>query len=126
MSLREIDRLVAERVMGWIYNARFDVFEPSNVAPHGSPRIVEDFRPSEHLAAAWEVWTKLRESGDYCCMDIRWPIAEGFEVVLRRLNDDHDKPFVLVSQVESAPLAICLAALKAVDAPRTWWPGRSG
>lgn len=49
-------------------------------------------------------------------MDIRWPVAEGFEVVLRRGRHDEDhegKPFVLVSQIDSAPLAICLAALKA-------------
>lgn len=110
MDLRKIDALIYVHVFGNDFVTVEDAVETVGV-----PRYSAD------IAAAWEVWEKLREdgpgNGDYfCCMDLRWPVAEGYEVALRRGNHDEDhagKAFVLVSQVRTAPLAICLAALKA-------------
>jgi ABA sandwich protein len=119
MDFRKVDALVAKHVMG---------FTEGVIVKHTGAQLWSDggasfsFRPSRDIGDAWKVWERLRldgpGSGDYfCCMEIRSPVSEGYEVCLRRgsHDDDHSpgKPFVLISQVASAPLAICLAALKA-------------
>lgn len=115
MNLREIDRLVAEHVMGWQNIERWRGQRP-DVNEDGVEMWTDAPVPfyTHDIEDAWHVWAALRDGGDYCCMDIRWPICEPVEIVLRRVmhGEDHDKPFVLVTN-DSAPLAICLAALKA-------------
>lgn len=100
---RKIDALVAEHITGFTpmlldYGVAYDI-------PHYSTDI----------SAAWQVWEHLHASGKFCCMDIRAPISEGWEVVLRKLNldepDRHDA--VEVMRIATAPLAISLCALKA-------------
>lgn len=76
--------------------------------------------PDLDVAQAIRCWENLQNkgpNGDYfCCMDIRRPICEGWELVLRRGSDDkdHDKAFVLISQQESLPRGICLAIAAAL------------
>lgn len=122
LDLKDIDVLVAEKVMGWHKGpiSWLDSAGEDTGWDHSVYGSEPDFRPSEDIAAAWQVWEKLRvdgaPDGDYfCCMDIRSPVGEGYEIVLRRgrHDEDHGKPFVLLSLIKTAPLAICLAALKA-------------
>jgi hypothetical protein len=97
---RELDALVAEKVMGWdrrLWAGRFYWSGPY------SDR--ERFSPSMDIAAAWEVvervwqeeWVLRRFLGS-------WQILDG---------DPLDNHRVLAS-AETAPLAICRAALQAV------------
>ena len=108
MDLREIDKLVAERVMGWADIDR----KMSGYCPDGNGSYYWNCVPrySDSIEAAWEVWIKLHASRDFCCMDIRMPIHEGVEIALARVGTDH---VTLTVRNDSAPLAICLAALKA-------------
>lgn len=68
---------------------------------------------SLEIVSAWKVWEHLYTSREYCCMDIKHPYAEGWEVVLIRTYEEHEKSRPMVSNIETAPLAICLAVLKA-------------
>lgn len=101
---RELDALVAEKVMGWkSVEHRFeDPFHRwDGIAPeHGSHRFtVPDF--STDIAAAWEVVEKLND-----LILERDVTAEGtrYNVVIDGIE----------TWAETAPHAICLAALKAV------------
>lgn len=113
MNYRDIDTLVAERVMG--YEVGRDRQEDIPVIVVGN---CLDYLPrySADITAAWKVWEHLRASSEYCCMELGSPISEGFEVTLRRVghDEDHDRWFVRVEHIHSAPLAICLAALATV------------
>ncbi len=79
---------------------------------------VETWRPDENVAQAircWEVVQRKAPNGDYfCCMDIRMPIGEGWEIVMRRAQSEHDKPDVLLSLQNNLPHAICLAIAAAL------------
>ena len=66
---------------------------------------------STDIAAAWEVVEKLRATGEFCCIDVRHPIHEPIECAFYKVASDH-KPLIGVG--DTAPHAICLAALKAI------------
>jgi Phage ABA sandwich domain len=92
MNLREIDRLVAEKVMGW---------EAGKYA-YGS------WFPTTNIADAWKVVEKLSKDGFEFQV---WREKNG------KYNVEFAKDFFYVfgfAESETAPLAICLAALKAV------------
>jgi hypothetical protein len=55
---RELDALVAGRVMGW------RVFE-TKLIKDGYVAYLADFNPSTNIAAAWEVVEKLHSTGKY-------------------------------------------------------------
>ena len=104
---REMDALVAEKVMGWIrYN---DSQGWPSGAKHTGNRRRSYPRYSTDIAAAWEVVEKLlRDNG---------------ELVVAIQSDDHDwvctirdDPLNIVgySRSPTAPLAICRAALMTV------------
>jgi hypothetical protein len=97
---RELDALVAERVMGW--NSMGDSWASG---PSQSDRThkKDSWKPSEDIAAAWEVVEKL----------------PGFR--LRKLNGAYWCTFannwddeLIDATEETAPHAICVAALKAL------------
>ncbi|EZP77579.1 hypothetical protein H839_08099 [Parageobacillus genomosp. 1] len=109
MNLREIDRLVAEKVMGWepeeiegsAYLSGYVLYkreEPPHIPDY-------QFKPSTNVADAWKVVEKLREKELYVDIDT---FAEHYDV--RVVSGPNE---VGHSLSETAPLAICLAALKA-------------
>lgn len=105
ITLREIDRLIAERVMGWtdlsVTGNRF------GTTPEGKPhRIIPQY--STEISAAWEVIEKLRFLGYQGGIDWARPEA-GYECSFGSSLPPDQRPS---SQAETAPLAICLAALK--------------
>lgn len=111
---REMDALIAERVMGW------------EIHPHKTHYIHNDgktgyfvpcgeFQPSEDIAAAWQVVERMRYKNFY---------SQHTDLTLASENEewwswtfiDHN-PLAGYSEkatAETAPLAICRAALLAV------------
>jgi hypothetical protein len=86
----------------------------------GDKFIGKEWRPDTSVAQAIRCWEALQNrgrNGDYfCCMDIRRPISEGWELVLRRgkHDEDHENPFVIIERQESLPQGICLAIAAAL------------
>jgi hypothetical protein len=107
---RELDALVAEKVMGWKAERR-PTGNLMAILPDDSRVCVEHvqgclparrWNPSEDIAVAWEVVEKMRERG-----------------LLLKLHQGNPHgwtaQFAEVWHVDlTAPLAICLAALKAI------------
>ncbi len=106
---REMDVLIAEKVMGW---KRFDHVIQSGWFPPGLEPMANIYgheipRYSTDIAAAWEVVEKTRLLDTYTLgeHDGKWAVLS--------LTYSDLEPFALA---DTAPLAICLAALKAVSA----------
>jgi hypothetical protein len=122
---RELDALVAEKVMGWERRMMTDqVTGPEEVWAATNPidgqkfavALVCSFQPSQLIAAAWQVWDKLAE-----LTDRGWTLLRESRNFTNRAEmwSIHDSPFNLgdfpsYAEADTAPLAICLAALKAV------------
>jgi Phage ABA sandwich domain len=93
MELREIDRLVAEKVMGCSKELMVWL-EIHEVLPHYSTNIVD----------AWQVVEKFVNDDIY--FEMVKPDKDGsFTCLIGMLNEP--------TKADTAPLAICLAALKA-------------
>lgn len=118
---RELDALVAERVMGWTVNRTNDRHWHT-VGPTGRERHIligrdccagqhdydsHAFMPSTDIASAWLVVEKLNATGWLCDL-FRNQMMTHWHVAFAK---DHTDSFV---NDASAPLAVCLAALKAV------------
>lgn len=95
MNKREINRLIAEKVMGWkVVNKEYSVINKG--------KFPEEFKPSEYIEDAWEVLEKFdyysleKDAGHYYCT----------------LHITNGKFFT--GDGETAPLAICKASLQSV------------
>jgi len=107
---RELDALVAEKVMGWKTNwLKTDWWEEINPNTHRHKGLVKDFKPSTDIAAAWEVVEKMFERGG-CEIGCYGSKSGGkwFEVIVITMNGE-----VKVT-AHTAHEAICKAALLAV------------
>lgn len=108
---RELDKLIAERVLGWV-----------TLLP-GSNTQVGLFSPySTDIAAAWQVVEKLVDMGyvvsicwgpggdgqRYASIQMQLDIALAADLAFRNPRD-------MDAVAETVPLAICLAALKAFN-----------
>lgn len=134
MAGRELDALIAGKVMGWanvicLHGGNIPSGEPDddwnkdarNDQHHGHtgiPLVHREQVPaySVDIAAAWEVVEKLRTMSIGISI-ARMPDEKLWYVPLYRL--DHGEYMGSAegfAEAETAPLAICLAALKAVDA----------
>ncbi len=102
----ELDRLIAERVMGWKWDAGQNWYAGSS-GVGTSPRT--GFWPSSNIAHAWEVVKHLSKSWD---ISISLDRGAGVQVVLHSGVDQKD-PFPGCVDIP-VPLAICRAALTAV------------
>jgi hypothetical protein len=102
MDSREIDQLVAEKVMGWIKPPATSVLKPMWVAPPKGTVYPELPKFSTNIQDAWAVVEKLKEEKLFRLtqsLEGKW---------WADFNDEREYH-------ESAPMAICLAALKAVE-----------
>lgn len=107
LSEQEIDSLVAEKVLGWIKPPATSVLKPMWVEPHLGTVHPELPKFSTNIADAWRVmevmkdsWTDLSLSRD----GGHWNLCWGF--------DGYGWPDVSAT---TAPLAICLGALKSIE-----------
>jgi len=124
MNLREIDRLVAEKVMGWRLKSfpgegggfsawlnddgKIIKYE-NNCTLHAQP--YDFWKPTTNIADAWKVVEKLQKDG--------WHIElynenEKWCFDLTKYNEFMFVDRFYRASAEDASLAICLAALKAV------------
>jgi hypothetical protein len=108
---RKLDALIAEKVMGWkLCPGETYVYE----TPDGDTKAIQFHKFSENIADAWLVLEKLKADG----MDImvRWAAKHSGEsyrdVWLCWIAKDGKVGDG--THADTAPLAICLAALKAV------------
>lgn len=107
---RELDAKVARFVMGWTKATLSDgVAGPEAYWCAGGKAmcLVDSFTPSTSIAAAWEVVERSRL--------LRWYVLGdygGSWAVLEWGEDDYR----VYAEADTAPLAICKAALKAVGA----------
>ena len=122
-----IDRLVAERVMGWTVNKeqspyRWNVPLDTRYYHEWDTCFVNNGCPrfSDHIADAWEVVEHLeRQSPKWLCKLVRraGDLADfnqiGWTCELRWIGVTRPREEAFGVH-ESAPMAICLAALRAV------------
>ena len=107
---REMDVLVAE-LMGWtnLYNRFGNEMGYRPLATHSS--FIPDY--SADIAAAWEVIEKLHAAGRFMCLD-----ALGFDGEKWRCffawTQIEKQQYPWIGEADTAPLAVCRAALKAV------------
>lgn len=131
---RELDALVAEKVMGWAFHPERDpMFQWEAPSPHGHwhPYRFEPSPYSSDIAAAWDVVEKMQADGWYVSVETppapRRPSCEVFKLAPHSASDVRDvrtylrRPddidvFEFCEYAATAPLAICLAALNAVEA----------
>ncbi|MEK5272570.1 hypothetical protein NSR00_17815 [Aeribacillus sp. FSL K6-8394] len=106
MNLREIDRLVAEKVMGWKIDEQ--VSNDDVVAVFDEKGNWGTFKPTEWIQDAWQVVEKLKITVI--------PQDDGVPKWMRYLAEIDNSPFgkYYSAFAETAPLAICLAALEVV------------
>lgn len=124
MNLREIDRLVAEKVMrwrlksfagggggfvAWVDDDGKIVKYENDCTLHAHP--IAFWKPTTNITDAWQVvekiieqfgsysLTKIKDGGHYC--EVLYWNRGAFDIIAE-------------VEAETAPLAICLAALKAV------------
>jgi len=115
---RELDALIAERVMGY---KRAHMDDPEiNFAgdiwlnPNGTKYLHTAALPeySTSIEAAWEVVEKLHELGFF--FDLHWDLNTSVWTTSFKKSSDISEPN-FYSKEREAPHAICKAALKAVE-----------
>jgi hypothetical protein len=100
---REMDALVAEKVMGW----RLHPHKTHWMTNNNNFRRIGTFLPSDDISAAWEVVEKMKEKGRLYLI-VSDDIGYKAEILL------NDPVPMATAQCDTAPLAICRAALLAV------------
>lgn len=129
---RELDALVAEKVMGWQWanegvRGQYRLHPPDSTSPTGAYPVDvgpgEEWSPSTDIAAAWEVVEKLRAMNS--TLELYSPGAlvndeMGIHAVEWQATfkswEEPWGPHGPSVEAQTAPHAICLAALKAVGA----------
>lgn len=127
---RAMDALVAEKVMGWTRWEweRGDWDGPADatifaqherslaVYANGEEEPSFWFAPSTDIAAAWQVVERMRDLG-WPWGGARWRVSEWTSPRKAEFSAQFEKLNVTVgADAETAPLAICRAALAAVEA----------
>ncbi|MBS4171913.1 hypothetical protein [Bacillus sp. FJAT-49736] len=108
MENREIDKLVAEKVMGYRFDSTKSTYF-KNIG-HGWENPVFDFHPSEDIASAWLIIEEL-----YKRKQIRMFVSNNFHPLWEaRCKKDTGDWIGHGFDEETAPLAICKAALNVV------------
>lgn len=99
---KELDALVAEKVMGWRSMGDLWITTDENI-------MGKEWSPSTNIEAAWMVFLKVfcthvaKSSAviSWCALNGKWSMALGVEPIM-------------VDWTDTAPHVICLAALKVV------------
>lgn len=108
MNLREIDALVAEHIMGWFSAGGAGWYTPDGHCISNAA----SFRPSVDVAMAWEVVEEFMRNGtDFFLYANFQGSTEGSRWRAGRTPIHVGEG--TYAEAETAPLAICLAALKA-------------
>ena len=108
---RELDALVAERVMGW-WRGDDEAPEGEGWYKYDELERFLDWSPSRSIADAWGVVEKLDMFGDRDMWLAR--TAQGRWEMLDMATCMNERPERLIAFGDTATHVICLAALKAV------------
>ena len=116
---REIDKLIAEKVMGWTYLEKAKLNGHSGTDWTGiTPTLSRQSIPTytTDVAAAWTVIKKLKDRDGH--PNYLWLSYQG-DAVLTKHNSSHwlcafASPEQFRAEADTAPMAIALAALAAV------------
>lgn len=107
-TLDELDRLAAEKIMGWTYTETFNL-----AGVEVGPGIIEKnnpaycWQPTRNIAQAWELLEKFPAMQFF----MRNPgVSPRFECILYRHPEENS---VFINEAETASLAIVKACLKA-------------
>lgn len=109
---RDLDILVAERVLGWVWEPiKTDAY---NWRVDGGPRGEMVPWSSTSIAAAWRVVEEMRRRGWGACISSQ-PESDGWHVTFHRPSEKVDATIAVVGEGACPlPLTICRAALRAV------------
>ncbi len=111
----ELDRLIAEKVMGWKWDAGQNWYAGSSGAGT-SPRT--GFWPSSNIAHAWEVLGKMECPQLTRIESDSIPDGEGGEIAIHQCWRCSCETFregaSVAVEADTAPHAICLTALAAL------------
>lgn len=125
---REIDREIAEKVMGWKLGKpewchgpmmhggsfiRFWLDKDGQYAKHGATIFSEQWNPSTDIFAAWQVVEKMREKGRHFLFMMSH--ESGLSIASFYLGPHDRNDLSATEEFDKASLAICRAALKAVE-----------
>ena len=118
---REMDALIAEKVMGWRVHFRNTAWwvkaedeKEAIVKKVGFACGNDRFMPSTDIAAAWKVAEKVGEKYDCVIFRDRDTDKKPYCQFVYCDNGDEDTFEEYIAEAETVPLAICRAALKAV------------
>ena len=120
--MEDIDREVAEKVMGWNPNEDGDWDTPDG---HWCGYYEHEWHPSTSISDAWQVVEKLNKQGIVISLMDQHGYDEeknnyrmwrvGFmDEKAHEQNKSREQVWFEVEEADTAPLAICMAALKAV------------
>ena len=116
MKPEEIDRKIAERVMGWLPHFRNTAFyvkkEEATKVLGKRTQDVSDWKPSTRIDHAFEVVEKMLESGHTFQLEYYYSIGKSLFAIV-----DFENNYTHLNAAKSAgtpAMAICLAALEAV------------
>ena len=116
---RELDRLVAQKVMGWVWYDGAGTAGPSywmdTSGEFGEFAHLAEFEPSTDIAAAWEVVEKLHEQ---YTVSIRLSYVDRHvycDIIGKCITGDPVPHIIAISRERVAPLAICMVALQVQD-----------
>lgn len=106
----ELDRLIAEKVMGWEYSAAYNAYFLSDGKREREP---SDWSPSTNIAQAWEVVEHMTQTTKET-----WEFRSTttLHTAIFEFDGGRDRPWKpgqYVGDALTMPLAICRAALRA-------------
>lgn len=110
----ELDRLVAEQIMGWEEGRNFSMWPEQGVHISVGDGIGFFWRPSTDITAAWEVMTKLCELGMVPEVYGMWLTKKKNEWYIVLWYSVEDLTAAARAKASTLPLAICRAALLAM------------
>lgn len=116
MNNLEIDRLIAEKIMGWNIREVSDGvkwIQAEGYELYFSDDIYREWMPSEDMSDAWLVVEKLRERKIFTIYDAWDEKDEKIFCANFQYNDTYHV-VDYSAYADTAPMAICLAALKVV------------
>lgn len=109
MNNRDIDVAIAKKVMGWKKGELNWTIDELWIDSKGSYKYVGKFSPSTNISDAWQVVEKMRKEGFVAHINVH-PNRYTCEIYK---NIEGYYNFICKQEAETAPLAICLSALRA-------------
>lgn len=120
---RELDELVANQVMGWVKDKDYKIFDGLTgdyLCKEWDENHLPRWSPSGDMGDAWEVVEKFLRHLEFCCEDgFRLSTTSNGKWEALFSNTVSRAPSIVTAtaQAETAPHAICLAALKVTQTP---------